>query len=105
MSYLVLNAFQQGVGDSAPFLRHVGLGGHAEGTGTISVRNACSRIFRESKSKVQSSVEALPGRDGFGTWQLNPCAPKAQDSLPAVKAAEGVEDTLMRLTEKQNLQK
>ena len=73
------------------------------GTSTISVRNACSRIYVDSRCKVQPAVEALPGRDGFGTWHCNPCGQKDEVSLH--KEGQGVEDTYAKLIEKQNLDK
>ena len=96
-----LNTVPQGLGDDPSFLKHIMRPGGA--SNTISVRNACSRIYLDSRCKVQLVVEALPGKDGFGTWHCNPCGPEDEESLH--KEGQGVEDTYAKLVEKQNLRK
>ena len=96
----MLNAVSQGLGDDSSFLKHIMKPG---GTNTISARNACSRIYMDSVCKIQVAMEALPGKDGFGTWHCNPCGPKEEESLH--KEGQGVEDTYAKLKEKQNQHK
>ena len=76
----LLNMIHQGIGDNARFLRHIRAEKPEGGVGTLFARHDCSRIYLENKSKVQSSLEALPGHDGLGPWVPNMCALPSGDS-------------------------